>query len=216
MLSRLEFSSFLAYSPRGASEVSRRSQSILRSIKRDEVDPNPNVGSLIAFAVRRLLEAKPSFLGEFLGPEVILVPVPGSAPTGVNDALWVARRICEELLKQGLGAARLESLERVHRVPKSAWSSPDSRPTPEEHFESLRARRELYSPLCVTLVDDVVTQGSTALAAASRLTEAFPSVEVRLFALVRTRGLVSEIDSIVDPVAGTIELRNGRAWRDQP
>lgn len=69
-------------------------------------------------------------------------------------------------------------------------------------------------PAQITLVDDVITQGATALAAASRLAEVFPESEIGVFALVRTRGLVEDIDSIVDPVSGWIVERQGRAWRD--
>jgi orotate phosphoribosyltransferase-like protein len=73
---------------------------------------------------------------------------------------------------------------------------------------------QMVVPARITLVDDVVTQGATALAAASRVAEIFSDSEIGVFALVRTRGLVEDIDSIVDPVSGWIVERQGRAWRD--
>ncbi len=72
----------------------------------------------------------------------------------------------------------------------------------------------MLQPERITLVDDVITQGATALAAASRIADAFPDSEIGVFALIRTRGLVDDIVSIVDPVSGWVEERQGRAWRD--
>ena len=65
----------------------------------------------------------------------------------------------------------------------------------------------------ITIVDDVVTKGATLLAAASLVAEAYPDAEVRAFALIRTMGLVPEIDKIVDPVVGTIKLIGSEADR---
>jgi adenine/guanine phosphoribosyltransferase-like PRPP-binding protein len=66
----------------------------------------------------------------------------------------------------------------------------------------------------VTIVDDVVTKGSTLLAAASHVKSVLPGTEVRAFALVRTRGLVDEIESIIDPCVGIIARAGNDARRD--
>lgn len=60
------------------------------------------------------------------------------------------------------------------------------------------------APARITLVDDVLTKGRTAIAAASRLEEAFPQAEIRLLAVIRTQGLVPEIVAIKDPSTGMI------------
>lgn len=60
------------------------------------------------------------------------------------------------------------------------------------------------TPRRITVVDDFVTKGATLLAAASRVQEAFPEAEVRAFALVRTKGLVADIESIGEPCEGLI------------
>lgn len=74
-----------------------------------------------------------------------------------------------------------------------------------QFYESMRARLDLLDrPRRVTLIDDFVTRGATLLAAASRLQEALPGAEIRAFVLVRTMGLVAEIESIGAPCAGTI------------
>jgi adenine/guanine phosphoribosyltransferase-like PRPP-binding protein len=62
----------------------------------------------------------------------------------------------------------------------------------------------LERPRRITIVDDFVTKGATLLAAASRVQEAFPEAEVRAFALVRTKGLVADIESISEPCEGLI------------
>lgn len=58
----------------------------------------------------------------------------------------------------------------------------------------------------VLVVDDVITKGSTALAAASRLGDLYPKADVKIFALVRTKGLVVDIERILDPAIGTVRL----------
>lgn len=70
-------------------------------------------------------------------------------------------------------------------------------------------------PADLVVVDDVVTKGATLLAAAAVLQEAFPASRVRGFALVRTMGLVLEVDRILDPCLGTISvLPDGSVDRD--
>lgn len=64
----------------------------------------------------------------------------------------------------------------------------------------------LANPRQIVVVDDVVTKGATLLAAASRVKEAFPTAEVRVFGLVRTMGLQPDIERIVDPCVGEIRL----------
>lgn len=70
-------------------------------------------------------------------------------------------------------------------------------------------------PSTITLVDDVLTMGRTTYACAQRVHEAFPEAEIRLFALIRTLGLVDDIATIVDPTIGKITgYSSGRTFRD--
>lgn len=76
---------------------------------------------------------------------------------------------------------------------------------PERHYNTLRVERELLEvPKRITLVDDFVTKGATLIAAASRVKEAFPAADVRVFALVRTMGLIPDIEAIGSPCVGRI------------
>ena len=198
LLSSVSFASFLTYSPRGTSEISRKSRTVCYGIKADRAD-------VMSEAVARLeKEYEAAGLGEFLGPEVVLVPTPRSAPL-VEGALWPAERICERLLAEGLGSSVERVLLRTKAVPKSSFSQPGARPSVERHLETLVAEPLLLGAERITVVDDVVTKGRTLYVVVCLVKEAFPDAEVRAFALVRTMGRVPEIDEIVSPCVGTIK-----------
>jgi len=71
------------------------------------------------------------------------------------------------------------------------------------------------APVRILLIDDVVTRGATLLAAASRLVEAWPGIEVCAFAVVRTISNPSKFDAIYAPVVGTIAF-DGEQTRRRP
>jgi hypothetical protein len=84
-------------------------------------------------------------------------------------------------------------------VLKSATAVPGERPTAYLHYESFLIERPAIAPESIVLIDDVVTKGRTLLAAATRLQEAFPGAQIRAFALVRTMGLISGVQQLLDP-----------------
>ncbi|HKI17348.1 MAG TPA: hypothetical protein VKA15_05690 [Isosphaeraceae bacterium] len=65
------------------------------------------------------------------------------------------------------------------------------------------ARKKRYASRAITLIDDVITRGSSFVGLVPRPQEAFPGIEIRCFALVRTMS-AGEVDRILDPVEGTI------------
>jgi hypothetical protein len=159
----------------------------------------------------RIEEGPPAdVLGEYLGPDVLLVPAPKSSPL-VRGALWIPREICRALVDVGLGMGYEALLERVTPVPKSSraktWMD---RPTPDVHANSMsviESQRLLSEDLQrITVVDDVITRGSTTLASVSLLKEVYPNAEVRAFACVRTLSGVHHLESIFDPCSGEIVL----------
>ena len=66
------------------------------------------------------------------------------------------------------------------------------RPSPTAHLESLRVTGRLLETETLTLVDDVVTRGSTFLGCAMALRGAYPAVDVRAFAFLRQRWRVDD------------------------
>jgi adenine/guanine phosphoribosyltransferase-like PRPP-binding protein len=114
----------------------------------------------------------------------------------------------------GLGSEVWPTLQRVTAVPKSAFAARGERPELQVHVASLDVVDRLPPTARVLLVDDFVTKGRTLLAAASVLADAFPGVEVRGFAVVRTMGLVPDIERIASPTVGEIRFERGDAVRN--
>ena len=145
----------------------------------------------------------------WFGPQVTLVPAPRSAPLVVG-ALWPSDRICTQLVSQNLARGSLRLLTRTKPVAKAAYASPGNRPSYQDHRNSIRIDLDLGIGERILVVDDIVTRGDTLFACVTILEEAYPEVDVRGFALVRTMGRVAEIEKIIDPVEGTItETRYG-------
>lgn len=204
LLSSVRFGAFLAYSPRGSSNISSESRSVCHGVK------NGNEALLRRIVEKMVAEPTPS---GFLGPEVTLVPCRRSAPL-VANALWPAALIARALVERGLGKEVHPILTRTRAVPKSSFQARGHRPSAWTHFDTVAAERTLLtSPTRLVVVDDVVTKGSMLLAAVSRVKEAYPLADVGAFALVRTLGLQREIDRVVDPCVGTIRLVGDEAER---
>jgi hypothetical protein len=197
LLSEIEFASFLAYSPYGQSEIDRKSLRVRDGVKHDRE-------GIIALAAQRM-RARWSELDMkmFLGPDVLLVPAPRSAPLASPQDLWPSLRICEELIAHGFGAGILPCLERHTPVPKAAFAAPGERPKAQHHFETMRVAGSLLVPdhRLILAVDDFVTTGGMLLASVSLLADRFPGSNVAAFGLVRRVDSVSEI---IAPCVGRI------------
>jgi len=208
LLSELPFGSYLVYSPKGQSEVSRKSRQVRDAVKSGK---EPTLRSIVEHLAKGF---GASGLGAVLGPDVTLVPCPRSSPL-VEGALWPGRLIAEELVKAGLGRQVLVLVERVEAVPKSSFQARGERPNARKHYDTMRATPDLASTPRITLVDDFVTKGNTILGAASRLAEVCPGASISAFALVRTKGLQPEVADLVEPCVGRIYERTpGEADRD--
>jgi predicted amidophosphoribosyltransferase len=172
---------------------------------------NPNFMLKYASRVRQQFNELAPLIGFFDAAD-LLVPVPGSAPR-VAGELWVAERLAVALVNAGLGAVAWPGLHRVRAVPKSATAAPGNRPTVGLHYESFLIESLAVPPEKIVLIDDVVTKGRTLLAAASRVQETYPQARVRAFALVRTMGLISGVQRLLDPCKGEIRWKAGDAHR---
>src|SRR4051812_39202593 len=128
--SKLSYAAVLKYSPRGSAHLSLISQALRLAIKNDQNFYYKMMGQTVGvrgieWAVSLIppeLE-KFTFLKNYLGPDVALVPLPRSAPL-TKGGLWPTHRICEELVKIGLGAEVAPYLVRKIAVQKSSTADP--------------------------------------------------------------------------------------------
>jgi predicted amidophosphoribosyltransferase len=209
MIRTVAFASCYVYSPCGSCEVSERSRLLRALLKAGE----PRL--IIKYASRvRQQAGLESRLSRFFDASDALVPVPGSEPRH-SDAMSVTERLAAALVREGIGRITWTGLHRVRAVGKSATSAPGDRPTVVKHYDSFAVELpdSLRESRHIVLIDDVVTKGRTLLAAAMRLQEAFPCARIRAFALLRTMGLVPEVNRLLDPCVGEIRWRGGDAHR---
>jgi hypothetical protein len=203
----IAYASCYVYSPTGMGAVCERSRLLRALLKAGDAS------FMLKYALRVRQQANDSLpLTGFFGATDVLVPVPGSAPHMAGD-LWAAEQLAVALVNEGLGGAAWTGLRRICAVRKSATAAPGARPTVSIHYESFCIERPPTPPESIVLIDDVVTKGRTLLAAASRVQEALPGVRIRAFALVRTLGLISGVQQLLDPCRGEIRWKAGDAHR---
>lgn len=208
MIIAVEFASCYVYSPAGAGEICERSRLLRELLK----EGNARFMRGYAARVREQMVESPQLAG-FLTTADLLVPVPGSAPAD-DQGRYVATRLAEALLRQGLGRDTWNGLKRIRAVRKSATASPRARPSVASHYESFSIETAAEAPHSLVLVDDVVTKGRTLFAAAVRLHEAFPAAKIRAFALLRTMGFSPQLRRLLEPCRGFIRWRAGDARRN--
>lgn len=207
MPSEFPYATFANYSPRGMSHVSQRSRRICGKIKAGSI-------SQIEKALPHLEKPESKVLTPFLNPHVTLVPVPRSAPL-TDGALWPSKVIAEVLAEHGYGGEVASLIERTAAVRKSSSSPASERPLVPEHMDSMRVNADLIHPDQITLVDDVLTMGRTTFACACLLHNAMPDTEIRIFSMIRTQGMVADVESVLDPSTGTITgYPSGKTYRD--
>ena len=207
-LENVAFCSSYIYSPRGVGFGSEASRQLCGRLKTGDVAWLP----VYARIVREQASRHEGLTALFAG-EVLLVPVPGSAPR--SRRVWAAERLATALHGVGLGRCVWPVVQRRVAVRRSATAINADRPTVRQHFESVSiATRANRPPGRMVLVDDVITKGRTVLAVAARLYEAFPHADIRAFALVRTMGLIAGVTGPLDPCQGVVRWAGGDAWRD--
>jgi predicted amidophosphoribosyltransferase len=209
MIRTVAFASCYVYSPFGSCEVSERSR-LLRALLKAGED------RLIIKYVSRVRQQAVEMpqLTDFFDSTAVLVPVPGSQRWN-SDVVSITEHLAAALVREGLGQLAWTGLRRVRAVGKSATAAPGDRPTVARHYDSfaVECADSLSTTRHFVLIDDVVTKGRTLLAAAARLQDAFPCARIRAFALLRTMGLIPEVNRLLDPCVGEIRWRAGDAHR---
>lgn len=208
----LAFGSHFIY-PRPCPPEDRAAQALktfLLAVKMDRYAGTPP-RRLLVTAVERIVAALQKDdcpYRAFFGADVMLVPCPGSGKM-LKHQVSTPRALCIEFEKHGLGKMTA-CIERVKAVPKSAFAPPSQRPGPQQHYDSMRVEGGVEKPERIVVVDDIVTKGSTQIAAAARLSEVYTAATIRGFAVART---AERIDRNEDPVAGRIFVVNGQSLR---
>ena len=220
-LNRLEFASVLQYPPRldvvreDLLNEARTARNLVLQLKGALAGSESTRTADVLSTFISTNTAARSLTAPYFAPTAILVPIPRSGLLTAGG-LWPARVLAASLLGGGLGNSVSELVERAKPIRKSASSIASSRPSVLEKYESLRVRGSLEAPTDVTLLDDVVTTGSEFLAAANRVSEAFPTARIRAFAAARTMSGPPRwpFTRTVDPVAGIIEYRDDQVLRN--
>ncbi|HMH87761.1 MAG TPA: phosphoribosyltransferase [Steroidobacteraceae bacterium] len=206
MIRRLAYASCYVYSPAGEGAICERSR-LLRDLLKEG-----DAHFMLKYAVRVQQQAAqcPQLAGFFRDTDV-LVPVPRSSTKACGT--WVAADLARALVHEGLGTMAWPGLHRVRAVRKSSTAARGARPTVSCHFESFLMERPSIDPESVVLIDDVITKGQTLLAAAARVRDAFPHTQIRAFALLRTMGMTTGVEHLLDPCRGEIRWQRGDARR---
>ncbi|TSE03043.1 phosphoribosyltransferase [Aquimarina algiphila] len=198
MLSDLEFATLLVYSPRGSSKNAILSKQICGAFKNGIIKPTNT-------SVRHINNNQQ--LSDFFGDNCVLVPVPRSSPIS-EETLWPTKVIAEGLVNNGIGNEVVTCLKRVTAVPKSSFQDgATTRPSVQQHYESLDVEAVMINSDQIILIDDVLTLGRTAMACASILKERFPNVEIKMFGMMRTRSF-KDNNILIDPKVGTMRYNN--------
>jgi predicted amidophosphoribosyltransferase len=213
MIRAVRFASCYVYSPIGSCETSECSRLLCSLLKAGDT----RFIFKYAVRVRQQASENPGLAGFFDAGD-ILIPVPRCVPRN-RAGVSVTEHLAAALVSEGLGRCAWSGLRRAIAVRKSATAPPGARPTVVKHYDSFAI--ECADPLPIlpsgpghiVLIDDVVTKGRTLLAAAARLHETYPSARIRAFALLRTMGMVSGVDRLLDPCVGEIRWRAGDAHR---
>jgi len=206
LLSELEYGSYLVYPTRDASEIGGKARAIVDAIKIDH-------GNMIKVVAGKIAAEKTVPFADILGKDAVLVPMPRKAPMKAA-ALWPAMRICQELHAVGFGKEIAPLLHRATAVRSSRTAGLGNRPKPQEHFESFKVTKQaILGAGRITIVDDVVTLGATAIAAASRLALVYPKIPIALFAVARTRGMDQDTPNVISPYRDWIDLHGSSSNR---
>jgi hypothetical protein len=204
LLSEIRFASLLIRSKEGAEEIVRNAFNVSLAIKQGK--------PWVAKRVLEVLSEYRDFFADFLGPNVVLVPAPGSEIL-YEGASWPMRDISHKLLAGGFGSRAETWLKRTITVPKSHRVRPEFRPTAQRHYETIDAVQEFLPETKITVVDDIITRGRTTLACVSLLQERYPEADIRAFAFCRHVN-ASEVDRIIAPCNdGKVTLESGDCFR---
>ena len=194
----IQFATMLEFATRGTNDVAQKSRQIAGNLKAG----NAKVIERIIYHIDQLAEEHP--IKRMFRGNPVLVPAPRSAPM-VDDGLWPTKILCNHFIEARLGGSIQEFVVRKYKVPKSSsFSSADERPSCNTHYESLSVVTPEAFIEKIIVVDDIFTLGRTSCACVRRLKEIYPDADIFVFAAMRTRGFVKQLEHIVQPSYNTM------------
>ncbi len=187
--SELVCGAFLPYPPGDSarSDAALANQKLIWAIKGDK--PLQNGRMAIDFTIDALHDHIPDTILDGFFDGALLVPLPSSRKKAPQAPFhWPSRRICEVMISKGLGADMDPCIIRAKGIRSSKGCRPEDRPTIDEHLETLALEGEplLIQPNRVILVDDVLTRGTTMLAASEIARRRFANAPIAGFAIGAT------------------------------
>ncbi|HFI4797914.1 phosphoribosyltransferase [Elizabethkingia anophelis] len=191
---RFEYLTFLRYSPRGTSEKAKQSRLYLGKCKNGALEFNQNLVKAI----------KSANISDYFDGAT-LVPVPRSTLT-LPESFLPTEVIANVLVDNRIGNSVSLCLNRIKPIPKSSGQyNAGERNSVQTHLDSLDVTSLIIPEDKIIIVDDVLTLGRTAMAAAIKLKKAYPDKEIKIFSPFRTRGFHDD-NVLTDIKKGYMEL----------
>lgn len=147
LFSKLDYASYLSYSPHGTTTAANKSKTWMHLIKQERLVSDPPVPSSEYIARKLADEFENLPFKDFFGEDVSLVPVPKSSLMK-KETLWVPHRLVQALCKFSLGK-EFNCLTRTEPVIKSASAKSADRPKPIDHYKTISVRKGLETPKCI-------------------------------------------------------------------
>ncbi len=231
LLEKLEFCSIFSYCPKDNSEeglfakkvrdwikndiIVTVKKSVFREGKTIMVEKEMPMSHYVADVLKNLVDE--GYFSEFFQSDVILVPMPRSAPLKKGQ-LWPAYQIANAMENKELGVV-VPLIQRLMPIQKSSYAPPSKRPKPADHFNSMGINKTAELDLDferIVLVDDIVTRGHTFMGAGWRLMVTYPDVEIKAFAAMQTISDKSKFKRYFYPAKGVINYwaNSGTCRRD--
>jgi len=201
----VNYLTILRYSPRGNKEIDDKSRRIKDSIKGWTLrNFQQAIGEIIA---------QNSIIENFL-QGATLVPIPGSTLVKSPETLRVPLEICNEMVNVNKSLQICDCLIRHTPIRKShLLYNAQTRPTVQEHLNTIKLNDQIVYTDTIILVDDVLTMGATALACSKILQERYPTKIIKIFALLRPWETLGDATSCRHIERGYCALlHNGRTF----
>jgi len=205
-ISQVNFCSLFSYDPYGTTQEANDAKAYTYALKDGKSPRIINPFLMPDYVADKLCERITVYpFNSFFKSNTVLVPMPGHAVMQ-KDSLWVPHQIASVLECRGLGKVssylyRWETMRSAHRC------LAQNRPTAQEHYDSIATRDVgLFEPEEILLIDDIITQGATAMGCANLLCGVFPKSNIQVFEAVRVMSGSSCFEKFYDPCEGIVRL----------